>query len=145
MNTSDTSKDLFKNMWKTIVPEMEVLRPGWKEFLKERLDSLYISSGENDYIYQKNEFDFYCPDWQIQEEQLLVYWIYTYFCGAVYDDEIFTKVKMMFVFQICSDIMLMDKQSTDDSHFNLGKDFIVIDCTTEISINPVNQKLLKIC
>ena len=55
MNTSDTSKDLFKNMWKTIVPEMEVLRPGWKEFLKERLDSLYISSGENDYIYQKSE------------------------------------------------------------------------------------------
>ena len=46
MNTSDTSKDLFKNMWKTIVPEMEVLRPGWKEFLKERLDSLYISSGK---------------------------------------------------------------------------------------------------
>lgn len=32
MNTSDTSKDLFKNMWKTIVPEMEVLRPGWKVF-----------------------------------------------------------------------------------------------------------------
>ena len=62
MNTSDTSKDLFKNMWKTIVPEMEVLRPGWKEFLKERLDSLYISSGENDYIYQKSEFDFYCPE-----------------------------------------------------------------------------------
>lgn len=97
MNTSDTSKDLFKNMWKTIVPEMEVLRPGWKEFLKERLDSLYISSGENDYIYQKSEFDFYCPDWQIQEEQLLVYWIYTYFCGAVYDDEIFAKIKMTVV------------------------------------------------
>mgnify|MGYP005941220871 FL=1 len=82
---------------KTIIPEMEVLRPGWKEFLKERLDSLYISSGENDYIYQKSEFDFYCPDWQIQEEQLLVYWIYTYFCGAVYDDEIFAKVKMAVV------------------------------------------------
>ena len=29
MNTSDTSNDLFKKMWKTIVPEMEVLRPGW--------------------------------------------------------------------------------------------------------------------
>ena len=37
------------------------------------------------------------PDWQIQEEQLLVYWIYTYFCGAVYDDEIFAKVKMAVV------------------------------------------------
>lgn len=50
MNTSDTSKDLFKKMWKTIVPEMEVLRPGWKEFLKERLDSLYISQ-EKTIIY----------------------------------------------------------------------------------------------
>ena len=50
---------------------------------------------KNDYIYQKSEFDFYCPDWHIQEEQLLVYWIYTYFCGAVYDDEIFTKLKWL--------------------------------------------------
>lgn len=57
------------------------------------------------------------------------------------DLNLIIQVKMMFVFQICSDIKLMDKQSTDDSHFKLGKDFIVIDCTTEISINPVNQKL----
>ena len=120
MNTSDTSKDLFKNMWKTIVPEMEVLRPGWKEFLKERLDSLYISSGENDYIYQKNEFDFYCPDWQIQEEQLLVYWIYTYFCGAVYDDEIFTKVKMAVVCTLFIHELDVGTYLKNEHHFNLN-------------------------
>ncbi|MFR2994534.1 hypothetical protein [Sellimonas intestinalis] len=52
----------------------------------------YIFLQEKTIIYiRKTNFDFYCPDWQIQEEQLLVYWIYTYFCGAVYDDEIFTK------------------------------------------------------
>mgnify|MGYP003196358142 CR=1 FL=1 len=65
------------------------------------------------------------------------------------DLNLIIQVKMMFVFQICSDIKLMDKQSTDDSHFNLGKDFIVIDCTTEISINQIrfsdiyNRFLLK--
>ena len=120
MNTSDTSKDLFKNMWKTIVPEMEVLRPGWKEYLKERLDSLYISSGENDYIYQKSEFDFYCPDWQIQEEQLLVYWIYTYFCGAVYDDEIFTKVKMAVVCTLFIHELDVGTYLKNEHHFNLN-------------------------
>ena len=33
-------------------------------------------------------------DWTIHEEQLLLYWIYTYFCGAIYDDQIFAKAKM---------------------------------------------------
>ena len=34
------------------------------------------------------------PEWQVQKEQLLVYWLYTYFCGAVYDEKIFAKGKM---------------------------------------------------
>ena len=93
---------------------------GWKEFLKERLDSLYISSGENDYIYQKSEFDFYCPDWQIQEEQLLVYWIYTYFCGAVYDDEIFTKVKMAVVCTLFIHELDVGTYLKNEHHFNLN-------------------------
>ena len=90
-------------MRKTVVPEMEVLRPGWQEYLKNCLTPLYNrntdpqSDSGNLYSWQKSEFDFSYPDWQIQEEQLLVYWIYTYFCGAVYDDEIFAKVKMAVV------------------------------------------------
>lgn len=87
---SDIIQDLFKEMWKTIVPQMEVLRPGWREFLGGCLKPLYQIPGEK----FREEFELYYPDWQIQEEQLLVYWIYTYFCGAVYDDEIFAKVKM---------------------------------------------------
>ena len=43
------------------------------------------------------DFEKAYPDWNIQEEQLLVYWIYTYFCGAVYDGEVFAKVKMAVV------------------------------------------------
>ena len=99
----NTPEQLFKKMWKTVVPEMEVLRPGWQEYLKNCLTPLYNrntdpqSDSGNLYSWQKSEFDFSYPDWQIQEEQLLVYWIYTYFCGAVYDDEIFAKVKMAVV------------------------------------------------
>ena len=102
-NFIDTSKELYKEMWKTVIPEMEVLRPGWQEYLRDCLTPLYKedaaqqSDSGNLYSYQKSEFDYYYPDWQIQEEQLLVYWIYTYFCGAVYDDEIFAKIKMAVV------------------------------------------------
>lgn len=100
---ANTPEQLFKKMWKNVVPEMEVLRPGWQEYLKNCLTPLYNgntdpqSDSGNLYSWQKSEFDFSYPDWQVQEEQLLVYWLYTYFCGAVYDDEIFAKVKMAVV------------------------------------------------
>ena len=36
----------------------------------------------------------YETDWEIQCEQLMVYFIFTYFCGAVYDERIFVNVQM---------------------------------------------------
>ena len=95
--------ELLKAMWKAVVPRMEVLRPGWQEFLKKNLQALYGSTESSGIspasVYSQNRADFEkaYPDWNIQEEQLLVYWIYTYFCGAVYDGEIFAKVKMAVV------------------------------------------------
>lgn len=93
INQKDTPEQLFKKMWKAIVPEMEVLRPGWHDFLNETLSALYGKSAPA-YLEHKDDFSKAYPDWNIQEEQLLVYWIYTYFCGAVYDEEIFAKIKM---------------------------------------------------
>lgn len=119
INQEETPEQLLKKMWKAIVPKMEVLRPGWHEFLAETLSALYRDSskataesalGEKTdshnqssqigiSLYHEHTADFAkaYPDWNIQEEQLLVYWIYTYFCGAVYDEEIFAKVKMAVV------------------------------------------------
>ncbi|MFR8178806.1 MAG: hypothetical protein ACLU80_01630 [Dorea sp.] len=34
------------------------------------------------------------PDWQVKCEQLFVYFLYTYFCGAVYDARVYGKVQM---------------------------------------------------
>lgn len=59
---------------------------------------LYLYTGGEIAYYQRlNAFSHANPDWEIQMEQLLVYWIFTYFCGAVYDGEIFAKVKMAVV------------------------------------------------
>ena len=100
MNKKAAPDELLKAMWKAVIPKMEVLRPGWQEFLKKNLQSLYGSAESSgvfpDSVYSQNRADFEkaYPDWNIQEEQLLVYWIYTYFCGAVYDGEVFAKVTL---------------------------------------------------
>ena len=34
------------------------------------------------------------PDWDIMLEQMLVYFVFTYFCGAVYDGRIQAKMQV---------------------------------------------------
>ena len=85
-------------IWKAVIPEMEVLCAGWRDYLAETLNPLYtLCDTEEELADCYQEFLVAYPDWAIQEEQLLVYWIYTYFCGAVYDDQIFAKIKMAVV------------------------------------------------
>lgn len=88
--------ELKKQIWQTVIPQMEVLRPGWHEYLEETLVPLYDGDFAEEPDIYKSFITAY-PDWKIQEEQLLLYWIYTYFCGAVYDGHIFAKVKMAIV------------------------------------------------
>ena len=54
-----------------------------------------VQSTKEQYAKNKREFhewlNTYMPDYEIQYEQLLVYFISTYFCGAVYDGEAYVK------------------------------------------------------
>ena len=95
-NCDSASLELRKQIWQTVIPQMEVLRPGWHEYLEETLVPLYDGDFAEEPDIYKSFITAY-PDWEIQEEQLLLYWIYTYFCGAVYDGRIFAKVKMAIV------------------------------------------------
>ena len=95
-NCDSASLELKKQIWQTVIPQMEVLRPGWHEYLEETLVPLYDGDFAEEPDIYKSFITAY-PDWEIQEEQLLLYWIYTYFCGAVYDGRIFAKVKMAIV------------------------------------------------
>ena len=68
----------------------------------QKTERILYSAGEAAYKNLKYRFAEWkaenFPDWDIMLEQLLVYFIYTYFCGAVYDDYVASKVKM----SVCS-------------------------------------------
>ena len=79
---------------------MEFLREDWEPHLRETEDILY-GSGRESYKKTQEEFaewlEIHMPRWQVQCEQLLVYFIATYFCGAVYDGKIYAKARMSVV------------------------------------------------
>lgn len=87
--------NLMKKILLRTIPQLEVLNPDWLRFLKETLESLYaICPDEASYTEVLLDFQEQFPQWVVQKEQLLIYWLYTYFCGAVYDERIFAKIKM---------------------------------------------------
>lgn len=86
-NMKAMSKDLEK---------LEVLREGWGKELENLQIQLY-DKGEETYgkicekfcdTLKKTDKEQY---WDIWGEQILVFFVYTYFCGGVYDDMIYTK------------------------------------------------------
>ena len=76
--------------------ELELLRKDWDMLLLETKSLLY-GKGKTTYEKTRREFASWekqCPDIEIQLEQLLVYFLFTYFPGAVYDGEVYAKVQM---------------------------------------------------
>jgi len=91
----EASLHYFKKLF-----SLELLRDDWEEHLQETASVLY---GKDAASYKKLHRDFAdwlkqtMPDYEIWLEQLLVYFLQTYFCGAVYDGYIASKVKMSIV------------------------------------------------
>lgn len=80
--------------------ELEYLKDDWELHLRETQELLF-GKGEEHYRELSQEFDTWLkehhPMWEIPCEQLLVYFIFTYFCGAVYDGRAYAKVQMSVV------------------------------------------------
>lgn len=89
-------KSMFHKMQK-----LELLKEDWFVLCKEVQNTLYAS--KDAFAYDEISTEFYewmkeqYPDWEIQKEQLLVYFIFTYLCGAVYDGDILKKVQMALI------------------------------------------------
>ena len=85
----------------SLLDELEVLDPSWPMQLSNYRNALYANTVD---MYEsvctaawklwKSSSDFQ-PD--VEQEQLMVYFLFTYFCGAVYDGDVFAKVKMAIV------------------------------------------------
>lgn len=86
--------------------KLELLKKDWEFFLLEAEQKLFLNHSAKEYQeiseafcrwYREQKFP-----WEIQKEQLLVYFIDTYFCGAVYDGEVLAKAQMAL---ICTDMI----------------------------------------
>lgn len=100
------SREMFGNL-----RELELLRKDWADQLEEAEILLFAYGIPG---YRKIHTEFYewiwqqkmafekteipetrdLPDWDIFCEQLMVYFVFTYFCGAVYDGEIFVNAEL---------------------------------------------------
>lgn len=79
--------------------ELERLRPEWSKVVDLTKETLYAGDyAQYTHIYNAFENGFVTSfgkkRWEIFGEQILMFFLYTYFCGAVYDDCIYSKVGM---------------------------------------------------
>lgn len=85
------TREMFDKLY-----ELELLREEWDMLLQETEVSLY-GKWDKDYMEILEEFEAWAKehtDMEIHLEQLLVYFLFTYFPGAVYDGEVYAKVQM---------------------------------------------------
>ena len=93
-------KDVIEeeNILKEVFPllyELEVLRDEWNDLLHKSQDEIF--SSKEAYEVRKRDFDLWKnanTDMEIHLEQIMVYFLYTYFPGSVYDGQLFAKVQM---------------------------------------------------
>lgn len=82
----------FKSLFK-----LEPISYDWINLYTETEYTLF-KKGVDFYTNESQKFDKYMSEkeinFEIQMEQILVYFVYTYFCGAVYDGEVYGKGKL---------------------------------------------------
>ena len=83
-----------------ILRHLERLRPEWNQVIDEADKWLYKTTKEH-YHQICNEFhemygllSVHKEEWENIGEQLLMFFVYTYFCGAVYDDMVCSKMEL---------------------------------------------------
>ena len=73
-----------------------MLREEWDVLLHKSQNMLFFSSWEK-FGSLKRKFELWekeNPEIEIHLEQILIYFLYTYFSGSVYDGKLFAKVQM---------------------------------------------------
>lgn len=92
-----------------IFGELELLKADWPQYVKRAEQGLaqeeqfaageeaaQVTAGEETAAEWKKETQDE-TSWEIWMEQLMVYFVFTYFCGAVYDENAYGKIKLAVV------------------------------------------------
>ena len=146
-------KRMFLNQY-----QLEHLKEDWEQQLLDAEQVLYGNRNEKDskeqsknrehYLEKREEFHVWLkremPEYEIQYEQLLVYFISTYFCGAVYDGEAYAKVQMAVVSTLLIHELLMARWLENGKALN-SKDVIdTVYCySRELEHSDQNLDLLE--
>ncbi|MFR3235349.1 MAG: flagellin lysine-N-methylase [Blautia producta] len=106
--------EIRKKMLKDL-QKLEVLREEWPRIL-ERLEQQLYAPDEGNYQQIRQEFcrqmqgtEEQKQQWEIYKEQLLLFFLYTYFCGSVYDDMIYTKAVLAVFSVLWIEELAMDR------------------------------------
>lgn len=106
--------EIRKKMLKDL-QKLEVLREEWPRIL-ERLEQQLYAQDEGNYQQIRQEFcrqmqgtEEQKQQWEIYKEQLLLLFLYTYFCGSVYDDMIYTKAVLAVFSVLWIEELAMDR------------------------------------
>ena len=140
------SKAVFGRLY-----ELEYLHDDWEDYLEQCWQVLYHGKAK-DYVKLHLEFEKWCAedtaqsefDINIVLEQLLVYFIFTYFCGAVYDNNVAGKmhIAMISVYNIYE--MLVAKWAEKDKILTM-KDIerIVYGYSRELEHSDINLERME--
>lgn len=110
-----TRCQIFRQLFR-ILHQLEPLRTDWIPYLSSSYSVLMKNNFRCSAPCSNTGLDFPVSD--IETEQLLIYFIYTYFCGSVYNRSAYSKMKFAFACTalirelVCADYLL----NADDSH-----------------------------
>lgn len=93
-DANNFKKEMLKQFSK-----LEVLRDSWPELLAKTLEN--VEDAELEKSWKSADGD---AELEIIAEHLMVYFIFTYFCGAVYDEEAHSKMK----FSVIGTLMILE-------------------------------------
>ena len=91
---------MFRRVMLEQLHELELLKEDWYVQLVETRQRIFVDGSECYRDIAQNFAQWISENnhpWEIQKEQLLVYFIFTYLCGAVYDGQVLPKVQMALI------------------------------------------------
>lgn len=136
-----------------IFSKLEVLKDEWPDYVKKAEFTLY---GEGQYHYEEKRQRFHksvglksahYETWSCWIEQLMVYFVFTYFCGAVYDGNILAKMQTAVVSTLLIQELSMAKWIEQNEEFGF-EEFVDIAhrVSREIEHSDLNLiRMEKIC
>jgi len=134
---------LLPEIWKLFKNDLEVLRDAWPAYLDKCVSILYEREAE-DYLMWKNNFLENYKPWEIECEQLLVYWIYTYFAGAVYGGNAYANLKFALVSTLLIREMDIARYIETGGVFTKEDQFIIcLNYSREIEHSDVNLRRVE--